>query len=299
MRAGKSHPCNRTLWSINKASSPELKALSRKKVIFGVSFILFPYRHWRTLCLTLVFALASIGCQPQAVVEKELAKAQKLLTEGEIAAATAKLQSLYEKHPQNALILEELAFALVRQDNYLSSARYFNELGKEFPEKSDYFLYAAKNFERIEKFPEAIEAYQNYLHHNPTSAKVWQTIATLFQKLNRLQEALIAYHRSYNLEPQSAIATQIGLLYHQSDNPLQAEDWFRRAISLNPKVEVEAWRGLILEAIEKRQFSQAESLIAEALMQQPDVKKDAVITSLNKQLKQWRSKYNKLLELIN
>ncbi|MDG2168854.1 MAG: hypothetical protein P8L44_13125, partial [Opitutales bacterium] len=107
-------------------------------------------------------------------------QANENLENGEVEKAIAILDKLKDDNPKNPQILENLAFAFTQDEDYFTSAFYFNELAKTFPENVDYYLYAAQSWIKAGDTESAIRDYEAYLLENRADWNTWQQIGDLY-----------------------------------------------------------------------------------------------------------------------
>jgi Tfp pilus assembly protein PilF len=79
------------------------------------------------------------------------------------------------------------------QDNYLIQTR----------QSDNNFYELAQNFEKEEKFNEAVTYYQKAIQIDPKNPNFYQPLADLFQKMGRIDEAINTYNHIITLKPDS------------------------------------------------------------------------------------------------
>jgi tetratricopeptide (TPR) repeat protein len=191
---------------------------------------------------------------PQAEAQKQASRrleqltlAGNSLTEGKPLEAIAILESLNQENPNDADILEQLAFAYSGQNEYDEAALYF-ERAAQLSAEPHLRLYAAQAFLQTGNLSAARTHYEAYLSDNPGEALAWKELGAILRQegqdeaaLNALLNALKYAERS----PSGAEALEIAQLYSALGNTPQAEAWYQAALDQHDESTNAALFGLL------------------------------------------------------
>jgi tetratricopeptide (TPR) repeat protein len=101
------------------------------------------------------------------------------------------------------------------------------------------------------QFPEALKEYQESLWLNPSSAKLYNDIGNMFDKLNQDEEALKYYQETLRLQPRPVAHLNVGIALAKLAKYADAVDHFDEAAHLDPadprphiwKAQALLWKG--------------------------------------------------------
>ncbi|ALC14808.1 hypothetical protein DSOUD_0006 [Desulfuromonas soudanensis] len=193
------------------------------------------------------------------VLDKDFARAEALVEEGEYQRAADSFRSLYDHHPGFARAPEALFQAGEIQNLYLK--RYHEALlayllvEKDYPE-SVYFRRAQAQVadiykNRLRDYSRAIVAYQKLLDGGaPNLDSVQYEVADIYFRMNNFEQARIEFESLLKNYPESPLVPEvhyrIGVAYSLEEAPAEAEEAFRAVIKEWPDspYAVEARYGL-------------------------------------------------------
>jgi cytochrome c-type biogenesis protein CcmH/NrfG len=86
-----------------------------------------------------------------------------------------------------------------------------------------------------------IKELQVFLKENPDNAQAWVKLGNAFFDLDRFEEAIDAYEKSLSIEPDHPhVLTDLGVMYRRNNEPEKALNAFSRAVAVQPDFEI-AW----------------------------------------------------------
>lgn len=173
------------------------------------------------------------GPPDEATIKQAVNAANELVYEDQADLAIAKLEELQNQAPDNALVLESLAFAHSKAADPGMAALYFDQAYQLAPENHALALYAAQAHMESGNPEGAAATYQKYLEQNANDAAAWKELGHAQVELNRKQAALNAFLESFRQsreQPTHEEAALIGHLYHSVGNEAQAAKWYLQAL---------------------------------------------------------------------
>ena len=136
-------------------------------------------------------------------------------------------------------------------------------------EAADHLLELAYRYDAGTVYDLARDSYAAVLELDPTRPEALVHLARMSQEFGRPREALGLLGR---VQAQgvwgAAVAWRSGLLWLNLDELDQAQEAFGKATALAPE-EVSGWIGLARVALQREQFTEAETLLQEALSRNP------------------------------
>ena len=213
-----------------------------------------------------------VGCSsPEERFAEKMEQANENLENGEVEKAIAILDKLKNDDPKNPQILENLAFAFIEDENYFTSAFYFNELAKTFPENVDYYLYAAQSWIKAGDLESAIRDYEAYLLENRADWNTWQKIGDLYLQTDQTAKAIHAYSNSSQIRFNPSLDLKAALLATESGNLREAEAGFERLLIVDDdSVARQAHIGLLQIKNKRRQWDEVDRLMKQVEKRFPD-----------------------------
>lgn len=111
---------------------------------------------------------------------------------------------------------------------------------------------------------EAETCYQFVIQSRPDFSEPIAKLGTLYLAGDRFDEAEALLRRSFALVPDPAVANNIGLCYLRSGKASEASEWFKKAITLDPRYTA-AWSNLGLSLERTRDYTGAATAYKRAL----------------------------------
>lgn len=120
-----------------------------------------------------------------------------------------------------------------------------------------------------DNYPEAAKLLSKWLDTNPEDPKALFLIGYCFMKSDGMGLAMNVFHRAGQLFPtEAAIWHNIGKLHHDLNNDEKAEEYFRKAISINPSF-YNALEGLGMTHLNRADYKAAIHYCNLALAEEP------------------------------
>lgn len=221
----------------------------------------------------------------------QIEEAVQLAQIGNLDQSRAKLYEVLKKQPDNVMAETILGNVLVKKGELEEAVRHFKnalrsnlageetryDLAEVFYERKQYrealeqlqklleqdtsntraLKLAAFCYLQLKDYKQAASAFEKVLIQYPNDAPSLSHYARVLSFLKRDQEALNAYKklsevRTLNEEE----AIQVAAIYLTVNDVAAAEQYFQKAVQANPKSS-QAWRGLALIQVSKREFVQA------------------------------------------
>ncbi|MCG8548876.1 MAG: tetratricopeptide repeat protein [Desulfobacterales bacterium] len=86
-----------------------------------------------------------------------------------------------------------------------------------------------------------IKKLQTFLKENPDNTKAWIELGNAFFDIDRFKDAINAYEKSLSIEPDHPhVLTDLGVMYRRNNEPEKALEAFSRAVAVQPDFET-AW----------------------------------------------------------
>lgn len=218
-------------------------------------------------------------------------EAVQLAQTGKLDQSSAKLYEVLKKQPENVMAETILGNVLVKKGNLDEAARHFKkalrsnlagqetryDLAEVFYERKQYsealeqlhklleqdtsnmraLKLAAFCYLQLKDYKQAASTIEKVLIKYPNDALSLSHYARVLSFLQRDQEALKAYKKLSEVRPlNEEEAIQVAAIYLTVNNITAAEQYFQKAVQANPKSS-QAWRGLGLIQVSKREFLQA------------------------------------------
>ena len=224
-----------------------------------------------------------------------LTVANQLIYENHIDQALRQLEILDKKYPNNAAVIEALAFAYARKPDPAMAAFYFDALLRLDPERTDMLLYSARAHTDSQDWASASNAYQQYLKESPNDVAAWKALGNTYLQQNQLQAAAESLTKVIELQRTKAKpedTLKIAHIYHNINQPDTAQVWYQETIALSPnqaQLYAQAHLGLLEIALANKQWSQAEVYIEQIDQSAPAVLNNSPLASTRIELRKWRS----------
>ncbi len=199
--------------------------------------------------------------------EKALEKGMKLI-EGRNYGKALKVFSKLTEQGENAEYYYNIGYIKTAQEEYGEAieafkkatqldrlfAKAFEAMGRAYKEIGDpegaekYLQKAADIYMTKENDQDAEEILKEIMQINPETANVYNSLGVLYRKKGDLKSSLGHYTKALNVHPNEPyIYYNIGRLHLEMKDPLEAKDFFAKAVKIDPDF-VEAQE--VLNAIE-------------------------------------------------
>lgn len=215
--------------------------------------------------IILIGLLFLVGCSsPEERFAEKIQQANVNLEKGDVQKAIKLLEKLKAEYPDQPQVLENLAFAFVKAEEYFTGAFYFNQLAHNFPENSNFYLYSAQAWVNAGDVDSAIRDYETYLLDNKTDWNTWKKIGDLYLQSDQKSKAIHAYSQSSQIRFNPQLDLKGALLANESGNLRQAEDGFERLLMVEDSaIAKQAHIGLLQIKHKRRQWDEVEKLMTE------------------------------------
>ena len=200
-------------------------------------------------------------------VKEELAKAQTLVQQGKTEEASKICTSLMESHPDNREAVQGWIIANMKRtptgeeemigqlegleklypkntailffkDESLAT---LDKLTTIQPDSALNWLLKGQILEEVNKYEQALNAYNKATSLDTANSDAWQNKAGLLAKTNKLDEAIFAYTRAIQLSPGVAVFIyNRGCAYCRKGDKAKAIADLQKAISMNPSFKESA-----------------------------------------------------------
>ena len=240
------------------------------------------------LCLGFILFLFFTGCTPrQAPIEERVAQAEELLNVGQISGAILILEQCQEEDANRVDVLEPLAFAYAANGDPMLAAMTFMRIAELAPRQPEYFIYAAESLVEAGDTTGAVAPYRRYLEARPKDRAVWVILAEMHRGAGRISESLEAYLAAEQVEPRASQQVAIAELYLQSQNLVQAQAFYARALEGDSDFRDEALLGLLETAVRAKRFSEADALLTQLDAEYPGRVDQSDLSGVRDQLAEW------------
>jgi predicted Zn-dependent protease len=110
------------------------------------------------------------------------------------------LEAVIERRPNDALTLQELAYAAGKGGNAAKEQEIYRKILERRPDATVARAQLAESLVKQGKSSEAVESLRQGIEQNPNSAVLHSTLGSVLEKSGRPQEALAAYKQAAQLD---------------------------------------------------------------------------------------------------
>ena len=238
--------------------------------------------------LLTIFPLLLSCRSRETILAETIVEANENLSEGNLDQAISLLEGLNTRYEGEAEVKEALAFAYAERRDYRQSAQLFAEIAGLDKNRVHFLLNAASILESAGELESAAAKYSEFLNNHPDSALVWRTLGRINNELNKPREAIESYLESYRIAPTGKSAVRLGMLFAELANVPQSESWYQTAIERSDGSEVEAYLGLLSNALEGNNLDSAERIVAHLDRAHPGELDVSNLASVRSDLERWR-----------
>ena len=182
----------------------------------------------------LVLAQTSYARWPTPVSHHMVAT--ELSLAGREDEALAELRESVKGYPRGNY---DLGVALFRQKDFAGAVRAFDAFVAGFPELLEVVearMLAGRSYAELQRWPEAIAAYEDVLRMRPARADAHGLLADVLVKAGRSADAVAHYRRFLAAYPADAGALgNLGVLLVEGEQLPEAIEVFRRAVEVEPR----------------------------------------------------------------
>jgi protein O-GlcNAc transferase len=171
---------------------------------------------------------------------------------------------------KRASIVEEkdvedfITFPAEKNDNNLQAIALTPEMKSQLIEAQKSFK-EAKELEKIEKIPEAINSYQKAINNYPDYAAAYHGLGLLYWQEEEYESAKDCFERVITLDPESAAAyLNLGNIFKQQQQLERAIAAYEKSLNIKPQY-ASAWHNLGLTYIQSYELELAEANFAKAI----------------------------------
>jgi len=243
--------------------------------------------HILTAICVAGFCLLSSGCLDSDFrLEQSIKEAISQAQEGNTAAAINKLESLQDKHPNDANVAEALAIAYATHGNYLLASNYYQKAARLSPEKRNLLKLSAEGQVKAGRLEDAVSRLKAYLESFPEDGGTWLDLGRLQFSLNDKEAAIDSLTRGILLTDRSNQVAKdhqmLGSLYLELRDFAQADYYFNNALALadDQKTEGEVLVGLAKSSIAQEDWDVADIFIKQIAVVQPELLNTSEVKAL-------------------
>jgi len=239
--------------------------------------------------LVIGFLFLAACSSPEEKFAEKLMQANVNLEEGSLEKAIDIYNSLQSEHPNHPTVLEGLAIAYSKKQDYITSAFYFSELAEKYPENSEYLLYSAEAFLKGKDRSSAIDSYEHYLLAFPNDWRTWRSLGNIYLQAGQTGNAIHAYQESHKINPQPDLALQAAALANTTGNLRQAEEAFASLLqSQDQRVAKKAHLGYLEIKYKRRQWEEVDKMIAETERRFPGAIDNSALSDVKTAYADWK-----------
>jgi tetratricopeptide (TPR) repeat protein len=190
---------------------------------------------------------------------------------GDHIVAAELLTEVLAKQPDLAEAHHLLAQSLCQLEQFETALEHWMETLKLQPQRqAELRPQLALCYSRLEKHHVAEKLARQALDELGPRANLYELLASVYMAQDEWEQALVALRKGEVLEPDSAlIAFQIGWVHENLDQHQEAEEYYSRALRLDPAM-VEAYSGLGWLFYEREQYDVALVLFEKAYELDPE-----------------------------
>jgi len=215
-------------------------------------------------------SLPTASASPASPAEADSFAGQRLLAQGNAAAAAQAFARALEKAPNDAELHNLYAQALFQSGQRDEALRHFEEATVLSP-KTSYRVGLAAALNITGRSQQAIEQYERVLVQEPREQQALKELGSLYNRMGRFDEAVVYLTRAAEVNPTDLTLMQdLAWAYEASGNLDQAGATYRRVLDASPQAVVSRTR--LAEVLVKQQKpEEALSLVEEGLQRNPSV----------------------------
>lgn len=235
-------------------------------------------------------SMAYSGCgKKEADAAETLVSANQLLDQGAVGQAITLLDTYNAQYPNNAGIIEALAFAHSRNRDHLMAAIYFLDLSQQLPDQPEHILYAAEALATAGDWIGATEHYRSYLQRRPQDAAIWIQLGIAQEQQGLSAMAIDSFLKAYNLAKDARIALRLARLYATQKMAAQARTWYLNAAA-DPSLTAEALLGQLELEMANGRYREADTIALRLNKEYPGMLELSPMAALLDQLTEWKTK---------
>lgn len=215
-------------------------------------------------------SLPTASAAPVSPAEADSQAGQRLLAQGNAAAAAQAFARAVEKAPGDPQLRSLYAQALFQSGQREEALRHFEEAARLSPQLS-YRLGFAAALNLAGRNQEAIEQYERVLAQEPREQQALKELGSLYNRMNRFEEGVTYLTRAAEVNPGDlALLQDLAWAHEARGNLDQAAETYRQVLTAAQTAAVS--RARLAEVLLKQQKpEEALAVVEEGLLRNPAV----------------------------
>lgn len=226
-------------------------------------------------CFLLGIALIQCGIHHASPSEKE--KAQQLNREGlalfqsnRLAGACGKFRDAAFFDPENAEHYNNLGMCESERGHMETAQEAFAKAIRFRPDVASYYVNQGITFEKAGDLEAAIKSLETALQLEPQNYGTWYRIGLILRNSGNINKAEDAFSKARAIKVTSDVENALGSIYLKRSKVQEAEQFFKNAITLEPKNPVGHFNlGVVHQ--QKRDWAGAETELTRAIDADPSM----------------------------
>jgi tetratricopeptide (TPR) repeat protein len=173
-------------------------------------------------------------------VERFMTAAKHALAEGDFKLAAQRLVYARDSEPRNTAVLRLLALAFWQAGDYAAAGRAVRDWIREEPERPAPHRTAARIYEDMGAYSQAVDAAERETAAAPSDASAWERLGRLRMRRFDRAGAREALERARAIEPSEQGLLDLALVAHLAGDVGAEADACEQATAIAPDSEV-AW----------------------------------------------------------
>lgn len=146
---------------------------------------------------------------------------------------TTYFRHAFAHHPQSPFVLQWLAVLEIRQNRFHSALSFLDRAQQSDPGMLSLLMNRAFVLTRLQRLPEAVQAYRLAIQRHPAQPGVHFGLANVLQDLGEIEEASEHYREELRIQPDNLAAMgNLGICLYQMNDQAGALDVWNRALAL-------------------------------------------------------------------
>jgi len=185
--------------------------------------------------------------------------------------ASASLANARAESPEDTQILNKLAEAYQKSDQYDNAAQTFMELAVLRPSDAKYYYNTiVRMFDDSGQTDKAIATVRKMIEINPQDADAIYNLGYMYIKLEKWQEAAEVFKQATEVRPDFIYAySNLGFSYTKMKKFNEAIEAYKRLVDIDPQ-NADGWMSIGISYMQIKKFSQAVEPLRKAIELRPD-----------------------------